>query len=201
MRSGAAPVAIVDRLPIYRQGLLAALECADMEAVELASLRDLPPGAQFAAVIVVLRSSVDWQRMAAFHVERTEQVLVAVLPSLATPIVERALCTGACGVIDASAIPADVVQVIRAALEGKTLLPSEVAHEVLRETAEGHTLSATKIEWLQGLARGLTVGELAKSAGYSEREMHRHLARLYEQLGVQRLKEALLWAERAGFLT
>lgn len=54
--------------------------------------------------------------------------------------------------------------------------------------------------WLRELAQGSTVTALARTAGYSEREMYRLLAKLYTRLAATGRTEALLAAERWGLL-
>lgn len=55
-------------------------------------------------------------------------------------------------------------------------------------------------EWLVALADGRTVAALARSAGYSQREMYRLLSDVYGRLGATTRTEALLIADRRGLL-
>lgn len=61
-------------------------------------------------------------------------------------------------------------------------------------------LSASEREWLQLLAEGATIVDVAADAGYSERAMYRLLHGLYGRLGVSTRSEAIAWAARRGLL-
>lgn len=126
--------------------------------------------------------------------------MVVVLPNLSALAVELALSTGATAAIDERARPEEAIETICAAVERKTVLPSGVVHQIVHDVAETHRLSLRELEWLRALDMGRTVGELASQAGYSEREMYRHLNKLYARLGVRNRREALSYAERAGFI-
>ena len=54
--------------------------------------------------------------------------------------------------------------------------------------------------WLQSLAAGPTVGEVAAAEGYSPRHMRRILAGVYERLGATGRIPALVAAARLGLL-
>ena len=86
---------------------------------------------------------------------------------------------------------------------GFTLMPTHIAREL---TAQGDVslappqLSDRELRWLRALADNGTVLSLARSSGYSEREMYRRLSAVYHQLGARTRTEALLAAERVGLL-
>jgi DNA-binding CsgD family transcriptional regulator len=61
-------------------------------------------------------------------------------------------------------------------------------------------VTAVEIRWLQSLADGVTVAELAKQASYSEREMFRLLQRLYRRMGTRTRVAAIVKAARTGLL-
>ena len=60
--------------------------------------------------------------------------------------------------------------------------------------------SAREIEWLQQLADGITVAQLADRTGYSERAMYRLLRGLYTELDVKTRTEALMLRACAGLV-
>jgi DNA-binding NarL/FixJ family response regulator len=97
----------------------------------------------------------------------------------------------------------DVLTAIRAAANGYTLMPIDIARDL---TAQGDAtlplpqLSDRELRWLRALADNGTVLSLARSSGYSEREMYRLLSALYERLGTSTRTSALLRADRLGLL-
>jgi len=188
---------VADSFPIYRRGLRGVCEDAGLEVVELEGCGDSPAKANFAAVVAVLRHETDWELL---RVCAKAYPIVAVISSLETSVVELAVAAGAVGVIAECGKPEEAVNAIAAALEGKTLLPSRIVREIVHEMADSYLLSAAELEWLRGLVAGLSVGQLDTQAGYSEREMHRHLTKLYARLGVRNRREALSYAERTGLI-
>jgi len=106
----------------------------------------------------------------------------------------------------AAALPAesaedDIVIAVKAAHRALSCLPTAAAR-VLTGALEERTPSLTDNErvWLRALAESVTVASLARSCGYSEREMYRLLGELYRRLGVTTRTEALLRADRLGLL-
>jgi len=59
-------------------------------------------------------------------------------------------------------------------------------------------LTDAELSWIKSLADGEKISTLAAHAGYSERSMFRHLARVYRILGVSDRDEALLAARDLG---
>jgi len=106
----------------------------------------------------------------------------------------------------AAALPAgsaedDIVIAIKAAHRALSCLPTTAAR-ALTGALEERTPALTSNErlWLRALAESVTVASLARSSGYSEREMYRLLGELYRRLGVTTRTEALLRADRLGLL-
>jgi DNA-binding NarL/FixJ family response regulator len=97
----------------------------------------------------------------------------------------------------------DVLTAIRAAANGYTLMPIDIARDLTAQgdaTAPLPQLSDRELRWLRALADNGTVLSLARSSGYSEREMYRLLSALYERLGTSTRTSALLRADRLGLL-
>jgi DNA-binding NarL/FixJ family response regulator len=192
-------VAIVDSIPIYRRGLLALCAAAGMHAIEATSIEDIRGSSELAGVVVVLRLESDWELLS--RLERDgPPVLLAVVLSFDPPTIQRALLAGARGIVDWHADPCELVTALRQALEGKTILPNELWRELVTDAVEPRGISPTELSWLRDFAAGQTVSRVADKAGYSERELYRHLASLYTRLRVAGRTEALLWAQQAGLL-
>jgi DNA-binding NarL/FixJ family response regulator len=95
-------------------------------------------------------------------------------------------------------------QVFEAAVSGTSQLPTEVVRVLLSRGEpvpdSSEMPSPREAEWLQQLANGLTVAQLADQTGYSERAMYRLLRSLYAKLGVKTRMEALMFARERGWL-
>lgn len=165
---------------------------------------------------------LDWVRTRRPHVllvtddgekaTRARQLVAEVAPEAGsvvlvtdpTPDKYRTLLATCTAVLPASSPEQDVVHAVAGAWRALTCLPVTAAR-VLSGAVEsnGHgeiPVSPREVMWLRALADGVTVGSLARSSGYSQREMYRLLAALYARLGADNRTDALLRADRAGLL-
>jgi DNA-binding NarL/FixJ family response regulator len=128
--------------------------------------------------------------------------LVALVPDESTEAHHRALRAGANTAVGHDAEPGRLVEAIALALDGCTVMPTEVAREIAAGPAEPATIELNDRErvWLQALADGRTVAEIADEAAYSHREMHRTLRALYKRLGAANRAQALTSATRQGLI-
>lgn len=189
--------------PVYASGLSAVLTDAGLSTLVVSDPVQLPAvlaGSGSGSFVVVVPLARAGSIMSAVTVlsARAVVVLVDVATAEVCATAVRAGVTGILTVDDASD---DVVAVLQAAACGRTVLPREVVQALCRpESAAPPSLTTTEQNWLRRLAAGGTVSGLARSCGYSEREMYRRLSALYLRLGARTRTEALLQAERFGFL-
>ena len=197
-------VAVFDPLPVFRHGIMAALNDTGFrsEAPDdlLAWIHEEEPR----VVLMTLRSTEDLALLTQLHEARPEVVVVAVLEDAGVRSYVRALTAGAVSAVPRDAPPEEVRKVFEAAVSGTSLLPAEVVRALVspEEPAPGapELPSPREIEWLQTLASGFTVGQLADRAGYSERAMFRMLRNLYAKMNVGNRTEALMQAHERGWL-
>ncbi len=105
------------------------------------------------------------------------------------------------GVLAATHPAEDIVPVLHCAARGHTVLPRELVRALCRPASlPPPSLTPTEQAWMRRLAAGGTVAGLARTCGYSEREMYRRLSTVYLRLGARTRTEALLLAERFGLL-
>ena len=100
-----------------------------------------------------------------------------------------------------------VLQIVEALGRGESVVPLSVvrmlaAHLPAADEEPGRetTLSGKEIDWLRQLARGVTVRQLANSAGYSERMMFRILRNVYSRMHVNTRTQALFLAREHGLI-
>lgn len=186
--------------PVYRHGLMAGLSAAGFDCVPRAAeggTAELPDGAR--AVLLGAERAIHVLPALAGAGIRAAAVLV--VDQVDVRSYAEALRVGATGVVGTQDELAQVVRVVRAAAEGQTLMPREVARSLCRpRSGPSPQLSTTERDWLLFLADSGTVAGLARRAGYSEREMYRLLAGVYGRLGASNRTEALLNADRWGML-
>lgn len=190
-------------VPVSRKGLCVALSESGFSALDADSLEGLPADDGSVAVLVVcVRSAQDLSDLVELRRLRPELVVVVVLLHPMRSYRE-ALLAGAHAVVAEGATLEQIVDVVRHAIEGWALLPMEV----VRELTEGKgripapvSLSEREREWIQLLAVGATVRELAQKNELSEREMFRYLRSLYSRMGVRNRASALVRASQWGLL-
>jgi DNA-binding NarL/FixJ family response regulator len=134
--------------------------------------------------------------------DRDDQVLVVMLVSPEPADYVQALRAGANAVLDWHASPTDIGCALRAALASHTVLPTSVARS-LASTAplpSSAMFTGPEVRWLRLLAAGGSVARLARTEGYSQREVFRRLSGLYKRLGARNRPEAIALAARYGLL-
>jgi DNA-binding NarL/FixJ family response regulator len=197
-------IAISDPLPAFRRGIMAILGDAgfDSEAPDdlMAWLRD----EQRRVILMTLQSTEDWALLEQLRRSRPDIIVIAVLEGTSVASYVRALTAGAVSALPRDAPAEGVRQVFEAAMRGASLLPTDVIR-ALASPGEPpphapDAPSARELEWLQELARGATVVQLANRAGYSERAMFRLLRGLYAKMEVKNRTEALMQARERGWL-
>lgn len=187
--------------PVYAQGLRMVLQSSTTSCTVVPDLAQLPAllaGAQ-PLVVVVPEGQVD-AVLAAAPTSGVHAV-VALLEAVTAEACAQALRAGVTGVLTTGDAAEDVVAVLHCAARGRTVLPRETVRALCRPASlPPPSLTSTEQAWMRRLAAGGTVAGLARSCGFSEREMYRRLSTVYLRLGARTRTEALLLAERFGLL-
>jgi DNA-binding NarL/FixJ family response regulator len=197
------PVAVADPIPTYRRGLAVTLAEAGFAPHVPDDLPSWVSAGEPSAVLLTLRAAGDWDRLKRLNALRRNMVVVALLTDAAPASYAEALSGGAKGVVAWDESPETIVEVLSAAVEGRALLPLDVARALASKTTavrRPSAISSNEIDWLRILAGGATIRELAESIGYTERALHRLLRDLYRRMGVDNRTEAILKASRCGLL-
>jgi DNA-binding NarL/FixJ family response regulator len=154
-------------------------------------------------ILLTLQMPRDWSLMADLRKARSDLLVIAVLTDPSTEAYVKAILAGATVAVPRDATPSTIRRVFDEVIQGTVLLPTEVltglAH-TRQEKAVEPLLPAAHLGWLRALAQGATVAQLAERNGYSERAMFRHLRGLYARMGVNSRTEALMLANRRGWL-
>lgn len=193
--------AVLDPLPIFRLGVLAALGGGR----DLASMADLtswltvrPSG----VLLLTVDDDADFEFLASLQ-QYPDVLVVAVLRRFTVTTAARALRAGAVHVVPRDAEPQtlrDVVTEVEAGMVRLTL-------SVLRAATARHASERTRadpsddeIKWLRALAAGRTVAAVAAESDISERRLYRQLNELYRRFGVSNRTQALMIARDEGWL-
>jgi DNA-binding NarL/FixJ family response regulator len=116
-----------------------------------------------------------------------------------------ALRDGACGYLLKRSGPNLVIEAIRAAVSGETLISPQITVKLLRKmippqapTRTGELLSERELEVVRLVARGRTNVEIAEELFISAGTVKNHLANVQRRLGVRNRVEIAAWAWSTG---
>lgn len=196
-------IAVCDPARSYRRGLSAALADAGFLAQDADEVRVHAVLTDVDALLLTIRSANDWQALREILTVNPEVKVIALLVDPTPDRHAEALRSGAHAATDWEAAPEAIVDVVRAALDGKTLLCTSVAQAIAGSGPalyDPEWVTEDEIGWLRLLAGGATVQQLAEKIGYSERALYRMLHGLYGRMRVSSRTEAILQASRWGLL-
>jgi DNA-binding NarL/FixJ family response regulator len=201
----AVQVAVVDPLPLFRDGAVAALAANGHAAETPTDVVAWARQVKNAVVFLTVRGEDDWAvlgRLCATEPATCSVVVLLDEDSAAAGV--RAVRTGARSVLTRNASATVLRRAAAALLDGQSVLPAAVVAALAAgaSVAGGRSVavSTEKLSWLRALASGRTVAQLAEQVGYSERAMFRLLRSLYREMGVHGRVEALMVAQANGWL-
>jgi DNA-binding NarL/FixJ family response regulator len=155
-----------------------------------------------ALLLLTVTGDPEWRLLARLRESGRTLPVVAVMDLPSAQQCARAVRAGADSVLHRSATADALRRTVEATMDGQMVLPALVG-ALLAATApveEVPTVRADRIGWLQQMAAGTTVAQLAVRAGYSERAMFRLLTGLYKELGVRNRIEAIVLARDRGWI-
>ena len=199
---------VVDDHPVVRAGIVGLLagepdievvgEAADgAQAVEMA-IRLLPD-----VVLMDLRMPVlDGAGATEQILARAPQVRVVVLTTYETDTdILRAVEAGATGYLLKDAPRDDLVEAVRAAARGQTVLAPSVARRLVSQLRNGQErLTPRELEVLAGVARGGSNAQIGAELYIGEATVKTHLLRVFAKLGVDDRTRAVTVALERGIL-
>ncbi|HQV90043.1 MAG TPA: response regulator transcription factor [Phycicoccus sp.] len=202
-------VLVVDDHPIVRGGVVALLRGQDDVDVvgEAATADDAIASAQSLNVDVVLcdlRLGAGGDGVDVTKSLRTNDSgpSVVILTTYDHDVdIVRAVEAGAAGYLLKDADPAAIVEAVRAAARGETILDDHLeARVVATMRTRRAELSPREREVLVHLAAGRSNREIARQLFLSEATVKTHLNHLYEKLGVESRTAAVAAARQTGLI-
>ncbi|MBI4306956.1 MAG: response regulator transcription factor [Chloroflexi bacterium] len=116
-----------------------------------------------------------------------------------------ALEAGACAYLLKSAPPEDLVNAIRAARRGESILAPRIAAKVIGRVVAGRSpageLSAREIEVLRLMARGYSNSEIAAALVIGASTVKTHVEHIYGKLGARNRLGAVLEGTKRGIIS
>jgi DNA-binding NarL/FixJ family response regulator len=205
-------VVLVDDHTMLRQGLRRALEAEGIKVVGEAADGDEAvkvalahrPDVVLMDVSMPITDGIDATRQLLAADARMRVVMLTM--HIDRDIIDRSLKAGAVGYLTKDAAISEVVDAIRLAANGDTVLSPRLAEAMLTEarseaTVEaGSIISAREEEVLQLVADGLGTTEIAARLFISQKTVKNHLASIYDKLDARDRTQAVLMAVKMGIV-
>ena len=203
-------IVLADDHKILREGLRRGLEAAGIEVVGEAAdgeeaielVRSTNPDVVLMDLSMpVMDGLVATRRIT----EEMPDVRVVVLTMRDDPTSTRAaINAGAVGYLTKDTSTDEMVDTIRKASEGVTVLSPELAVSMLEAArvtvANDGLLSDRQVGILQMIADGLSTKQVARELEITQKTVHNHLNAIYRRLETQSLTQAVLSAVRLGII-
>jgi len=200
-------VAVADPLALYADSLTSMLRAGGVCAGAPSDLEAWAGQNQVKIIFLTLASEPDWQRLEALRLLDDRLLIIAVMDVIDLTACVRALTAGAVSILPRAAAAEAVLRTVDFLARGEAVVPLPLLRALAGrrpragdEPGRKMVLSSKEIDWLRQLAEGVTVRQLANSAGYSERMMFRILRGLYQRLNVTTRTEALFLAQKRGWI-
>jgi two-component system nitrate/nitrite response regulator NarL len=198
-------ILIVDDHPLFRAGFHAVLEQSALEAGVLSvssvpeALQTLQKDADIGLVLLDIHLKGD-DGFAALKIigERfPTTACIMISGDEQQSIAARAVQSGASGFIPKSFTADEMIAAIQKVLAGEVFVP-ETASLTPSEQPTGLTLR--QLEVISMLGRGFSNKEIARALDVAERTVKAHVSAVFEALNVRNRTQAVLVAQRRGFL-
>jgi DNA-binding NarL/FixJ family response regulator len=111
-------------------------------------------------------------------------------------VAARAVAAGASGFIPKSFTADEMIAAIKQVLAGEVFVPARAKDA----TPEHSGLTLRQLEVISMLGRGFSNKEIARALDVAERTVKAHVSAVFEALNVRNRTQAVLVAQRRGFL-
>ena len=203
-------ILIVDDHPLYREGMASALrsQMADVEVLGADSAEDglqllvCNPDIDLVLIDVRLPGMDGFAALSAYGTRFPTVSFMLVSGSDEPYYVKRAFDAGASGFIPKSLSVGEVIAAIRCVLDGGVYVPGPspgASRAALARDPIAH-LTLRQLEVLRLLGEGYTNKEIARALDITERTAKAHVAAIFESLAADNRTQAVLKAQRLGYL-
>jgi DNA-binding NarL/FixJ family response regulator len=198
-------ILIVDDHPLFRAGFHAVLEQSALEAGVLSvssvaeALQALQRDADIGLVLldIHLRGDDGFAALKVIGERFPTTACIMISGDEQQSIAARAVASGASGFIPKSFTADEMIAAIRQVLAGEVFVP-ETGSLSAPEQPNGLTLR--QLEVISMLGRGFSNKEIARALDVAERTVKAHVSAVFEALNVRNRTQAVLVAQRRGFL-
>ena len=198
-------ILIVDDHPLFRAGFHAVLEQSALEAGVLSvssvpeALQALQQDADIGLVLldIHLRGDDGFAALKVIGERFPTTACIMISGDEQQSVAARAVQSGASGFIPKSYTADEMIAAIRKVLAGEVFVP-ETANLIGAEQPSSLTLR--QLEVISMLGRGFSNKEIARALDVAERTVKAHVSAVFEALNVRNRTQAVLVAQRRGFL-
>jgi DNA-binding NarL/FixJ family response regulator len=200
-------ILIVDDHPLFRAGFHAVLEHsssleAGVQSVSSVSeaLQALERDPEISLVLldIHLRGGEDGFNAMKMIGERfPTTACIMISGDESEGVAARAVAAGASGFIPKSFTADEMIAAIRKVLAGEVFVPATAK---LTATPDTTGLTLRQLEVISMLGRGFSNKEIARALDVAERTVKAHVSAVFEALNVRNRTQAVLVAQRRGFL-
>lgn len=195
-------ILVVDDHPLYREGMVAALRARlpELEVLGVGSAEEglgvleAHPDTDLVLIDLRLPGMDGFGALAAYAARFPTVSRVLISGQEGAEIVRRAFEAGASGFIPKSLAVDEVTAAIRRVLDGGVFVPADD-----RAPLPG-ALTLRQLEVLRLLGEGFTNKEIARALEITERTAKAHVAAIFEALDSDNRTQAVLAAQRLGYL-
>ena len=198
-------ILIVDDHPLFRAGFHAVLEQGALDAAVLSVSsvheamqilqRDLDVG--LVLLDIHLRGDDGFSALKVIGEKFPTTACIMISGDEQEGIASRAVSGGASGFIPKSFTADEMIAAIQKVLAGDVFVPQK---NTSTTAGDGSSLTLRQLEVIAMLGRGCSNKEIARSLDVAERTVKAHVSAVFEALNVRNRTQAVLAAQRRGFL-
>lgn len=198
-------ILIVDDHPLFRAGFHAVLEQGQLDASVLSvssvqeALQILQRDCDVGLVLldIHLRGADGFTALKVIGEKFPTTACIMISGDEQDGIAARAVAAGASGFIPKSFTADEMVDAIRKVMAGDVFVPATLPAP---PATDGSALTLRQLEVITMLGRGCSNKEIARALDVAERTVKAHVSAVFEALNVRNRTQAVLAAQRRGFL-
>jgi DNA-binding NarL/FixJ family response regulator len=199
-------ILIVDDHPLFRAGFHAVLEQSDLDAGVLSvssvpeALQALQTDGDIGLVLldIHLKGDDGFNALKIIGERFPTTACIMISGDDQQAVAARAVAAGASGFIPKSFTADEMIASIRKVLAGEVFVPETTNLAAATEQPNGLTLR--QLEVISMLGRGFSNKEIARALDVAERTVKAHVSAVFEALNVRNRTQAVLVAQKRGFL-
>ena len=199
-------ILIVDDHPLFRAGFHAVLEQSDLDSEVLSvssvaeALQILKRDGDVGLVLldIHLRGEDGFNALKVIGEKFPTTACIMISGDEQEGVAPRVIASGASGFIPKSFTADEMIAAIRQVLNGDVFVPSPA--QQTSPPSDGTALTLRQLEVISMLGRGFSNKEIARALDVAERTVKAHVSAVFEALNVRNRTQAVLVAQRRGYL-